>query len=70
MRPGGATCPSGKPARQTLLNDPASLAGSFHWQEVETEVTVPETAACVSFFLGLVAQKGTVWHDDISLKVR
>jgi hypothetical protein len=46
------------------------LAGSFHWQEVETEVTVPETAACVSFFLGLVAQKGTVWHDDISLKVR
>jgi len=70
VRRGGAPCPSGEPASQTLPKDSASLGGTFDWQRIETEVTVPNTAARVSFFLGLVAQKGTIWYDDISLKVR
>ncbi len=56
--------------RVDLVAARAALQGTSDWQKIEAHAKVPETARRVTFFLGLAPGTGTLWFDDISIKVR
>jgi hypothetical protein len=56
--------------RATLVAGDVPVKGSFDWRKVEADVTVPREARRVAFFLGLRPATGTLWFDDVSIKVK
>jgi hypothetical protein len=56
--------------RIDLLPDAPVLSGTFDWRELTGAVRVPAEAARVSYFIGLQPATGTVWLDDVELRVR
>jgi len=46
------------------------LRGTFDWRQLKASVIVPDTARRVSFFFGMSPATGTIWFDDLTIRVR
>ncbi|MCL2744150.1 MAG: carbohydrate binding domain-containing protein, partial [Planctomycetaceae bacterium] len=47
-----------------------SLLGTFDWRQVSVEFTVPENLQVLSVQVGSNGASGTIWIDDVSVKVK